>query len=52
VRVCAPAAARPPQDQMIRAFDTTSSRGLSFGEFERLHSFLLNVQASFKTFDV
>jgi hypothetical protein len=36
---------------MIRAFDTTSSRSLSFAEFQRLHFFLVNVQLSFRTFD-
>lgn len=38
-------------DQMVRAFDTDNSRTLGFGEFSRLHYFLVNVQNSFQTFD-
>lgn len=38
-------------DQMVRAFDTDSTRTLGFGEFSRLHYFLVNVQNSFQQFD-
>jgi len=38
-------------DHMIRAFDSNNTRKLDFGEFQRLHYFLVNVQNSFHTFD-
>jgi hypothetical protein len=34
-----------------RAFDSNNTRKLDFGEFQRLHYFLVNVQNSFSTFD-
>ncbi|KAI8462649.1 MAG: hypothetical protein J3K34DRAFT_175924 [Monoraphidium minutum] len=38
-------------DHMVRACDPDNTRTLGFEDFQRLHNFLVNVQASYHAFD-